>query len=881
MRVSLAARLSFFVALVCLHASAQCPLMCSKKGRCVVGDVTTNLLSRCDCFEGWSGPSCSVRVCPSAPAWISYGAGGVDDVHGVDAECAGVGTCVRKTGVCTCPAPFSGIACQRLGCLGSTAICSDHGACTSLAGAAALGLSTGAPALPYEASTYGAWDASRVQGCVCDAGWTGADCATVACPVGDDPNTPGVSRIVAVRCECRSGSLCSRALFIRIGAAFAVVPSSAVATIAEERVSGESVESILRAMAPDMISSVEIAGTGVCATDAELRITFLNAAGNSVRLSAEPAADDAAPGAAEPIVTIADLRTATTESLVCSGRGTCSSAGKCNCFTGYFSSDGNGAPGVRGDCGTRFASVTANASIIAGCTQNCNQAGWCDVAAGYVCRCNGRASGGSCQNLECPVGRAWFDQPSPDGTAHRNAICSNAGRCAASSGLCTCLTGFTGESRGGVRELHEARSAKLHSTGSLRSPLRSPPSPPGSACERLICPGASTVVKGTTCSGRGVCLSLKELVKLGTAGGVPIGGGLRPVQTLSCGTANGALQFSYKWATSAAVKWDATPEELATTLSNIFTLGAVRVLAQPALTGGAYATPMRICSGDAERPFVHELSFPHDTGAVDALGVENLGSDDGGRAIITVVTAGSTPSYGTVQSSATWDADMMQGCHCDGYPEWNSTSPAGDGGAWRGPACASRACPTGINPYGPPSVLEVQRISCLAGSGSFTLTFRGQTTPALDFDVSIDELRDALQDLPSIGLVDVTFEDAAVEALAKMKSGDAFEVAAAARACGYNPGEPRATLIRFTTELGNVPMVTAQTSRLFGPTGTAEAASMVISESTAGSGELVECSGLGSCDEATGLCTCLETWLSSDGLGAQGRRGDCSARQRT
>jgi hypothetical protein len=39
-------------------------------------------------------------------------------------------------------------------------------------------------------------------------------------------------------------------------------------------------------------------------------------------------------------------------SLECSGRGTCNrKSGQCACYQGYTSSDGNGKPGTRGDCG--------------------------------------------------------------------------------------------------------------------------------------------------------------------------------------------------------------------------------------------------------------------------------------------------------------------------------------------------------------------------------------------------------------------------------------------------------------------------------------------------------------------------------------------------
>ena len=45
----------------------------------------------------------------------------------------------------------------------------------------------------------------------------------------------------------------------------------------------------------------------------------------------------------------------TMENAECSNRGICDlSVGTCTCFTGYGTSDGNGDPGLRGDCGWKI-----------------------------------------------------------------------------------------------------------------------------------------------------------------------------------------------------------------------------------------------------------------------------------------------------------------------------------------------------------------------------------------------------------------------------------------------------------------------------------------------------------------------------------------------
>jgi hypothetical protein len=54
--------------------------------------------------------------------------------------------------------------------------CSGHGKCRLAKELSSVG-------------SYTAWEADRVQVCVCDAGYTGNDCSQRVCPFGDDPET--------------------------------------------------------------------------------------------------------------------------------------------------------------------------------------------------------------------------------------------------------------------------------------------------------------------------------------------------------------------------------------------------------------------------------------------------------------------------------------------------------------------------------------------------------------------------------------------------------------------------------------------------------------------------------------------------------------------
>jgi hypothetical protein len=201
-----------------------------------------------------------------------------------------------------------------------------------------------------------------------------------------------------------------------------------------------------------------------------------------------------------------------------------------------------------------------------------------------------------------------------------------------------------------------------------------------------------------------------------------------------------------------------------------------------------------------------------------------------------VLEPGSLPSYGADPfRPATWDADMLQGCHCDGYPEWNSTglSERGgrDRGAWGGVDCV-------------------------------TLAFKGLRTAPINFDAAPWEVAGALQALASVGGV-------------RVSAGDG-----SAGVCGGGGGAlPSNTFpVTFTTLLGAQPRLVVEGGALVGPGG---GVSLSVDRVAAGRGLLLQCSGHGICDAGTGLCNCLPGYASSNGAGGPGGRGDCGVAKGT
>jgi len=164
-------------------ASAHCPNSCNGHGSCGASGV-------CTCFDNWgmggeAGGDCSDRMCPYELAWVdSPTSAGL--IHQY-AECAGKGVCDRESGECACLAGYTGKACARQVCPDD---CSGHGTCEYMDelayGTVFNDFSTGLGVGAQIPGGSVAWDTGRARACVCDAAWTGINCASKLCPRGND-----------------------------------------------------------------------------------------------------------------------------------------------------------------------------------------------------------------------------------------------------------------------------------------------------------------------------------------------------------------------------------------------------------------------------------------------------------------------------------------------------------------------------------------------------------------------------------------------------------------------------------------------------------------------------------------------------------------------
>ena len=438
------------------------PQACSCSGHGSCGPTLT-----CQCHSGWWGPTCAQRSCPRSNAWVGYGGGGTDDVHSILSECSGWGSCATSTGRCSCPAGTSGDACQYLSCPTFSGLpCGGKGKCVSMSAAASAGNADGYSELIYPSSTYNGWEGPLVQGCVCDPGYTGPDCSQLVCPLGGDPLVAALPRVQSISCDCNGGYCSGGAFSVSHGSRSASILASAVATTNMESNSappgsgwapGESVQSVLSTLLPGIVTSVVFTGglSSACGPGSAISVTFALSAANAHTLAVGVGT---LAGAAPVSLYIATTQSSTVIPLPCSGRGKCN-AGTCTCYSGYYPSDGNGNQGRVQDCGSLVppgGTAPLNRTVVTKClgsgSTTCSNRGWCDTSGGaFTCVCSLGYWGPACEFKSCPLGRAWWDQPAPDGTAHALAPCSNRGQCN-SDGTCACFPGYTGKFGGGLKE---------------------------------------------------------------------------------------------------------------------------------------------------------------------------------------------------------------------------------------------------------------------------------------------------------------------------------------------------------------------------------------------------------------------------------------------
>jgi hypothetical protein len=201
-----------------------------------------------------------------------------------------------------------------------------------------------------------------------------------------------------------------------------------------------------------------------------------------------------------------------------------------------------------------------------------------------------------------------------------------------------------------------------------------------------------------------------------------------------------------------------------------------------------------------------------------------------------------------------WDANKIYGCNCDSK--------------YHGIDCSLRYCPSGDDPLtgttqisatNPLQFNEIQRVTCKADAGTFTLTYKGKTTERIAFDAKAAEVQTLIEKLPTIG------------------AGNIKLVMLGGQAC-----TPYGTswTVEFLQNFGSLPLMVTDKRKLI-YSNSLTTSELLVSKLVQGTKENAECSNRGICDTPSGVCTCSDFFDTSNGYKLPGTRGDCGYASQT
>lgn len=220
------------------------------------------------------------------------------------------------------------------------------------------------------------------------------------------------------------------------------------------------------------------------------------------------------------------------------------------------------------------------------------------------------------------------------------------------------------------------------------------------------------------------------------------------------------------------------------------------------------------------------------------------------------------PGLGTIfVYEDVWDADKVFGCDCDnGYTGYD---------------CSLRHCPVGDDPLTTTGDYEVQIFTCKATSGSFTLTWNGVTSSAISVGASLFAVQTIVEAMSNIQGVTVTFSEVGDTVC----STSVNQVVSVTFTHNFGDVQDMYTTSTATASCGAIDASDYDMCGGSGVTFAYDGDSLTAQSTTVyavtGSKENLYCSGRGSCELTSGLCSCYSGYDTSDGHGNEGNRGDC------
>lgn len=309
---------------------------------------------RCECQDGRYGPDCAQMSCPKGKSWFSPPSSS-NAAHEMT-ECSGMGNCDSNTGKCFCADGFKGSACEFMTCPGRPDECSGNGQCMSMASLAEEAEQNGNPVVveygidPNSALT---WDSDQVLGCRCNEGYESYDCSARSCPKGDDPSTIyQENEVQHLSCTDDDDNGSFRVQF----RGEKTVQLHATDTIEELETALNDLTTLEGVKVEYTDVDIYVGATGLDAdalqlcrsTGQSVNIEFLVPTGDVPLVKVDSGDISGISGS----IDVTEHIKGSKEYIECSGRGLCDHIlGECECFAGYSSSDGQGGPGPRDDCG--------------------------------------------------------------------------------------------------------------------------------------------------------------------------------------------------------------------------------------------------------------------------------------------------------------------------------------------------------------------------------------------------------------------------------------------------------------------------------------------------------------------------------------------------